>query len=755
MVLKIPELAQEIQNWKIYRAHILDSTAAEGVVSHLAGATPKPVNSHELEAWNQSNAVAKYIILEVITDSLLVRLMHHELTHTLYSHLAAIFGDHEPIAIEPPAEWSDQDEPLREDSHLKSDGAYSAHTAAIVEGKHVERAGAAPRIAHDTDRDNDYTISLTSELERTDIHDRKPSSITPTGIPIIPGTPSTNNMLNYPKDPGDPPNAPDGMSRGDIQETAVNGGQWQRTACEVHRNDDMASPAPNTADRTSEMATGDGPISSSRKRPKNAVKHQHQSTRSIPLPIGRANANAQHPNGHLKPKICLPRRHRPPLEGERVGGAENGYTHNSSGQSTPQKLAATSNKSDTLVIASIEWEKPGSGGIPRVRIGSVRWHADDENRPGNGADASNDQTDGSRGWADTLSVSHSAETVVVSHRTGAGTYLSSGDAKCAVDEMEGLGSHADASNGQTDTQSVTMDALMSTNAQQNISISHGDEPDTYLGAADAKRAVDETDGIGSHADASSSHRDTLNTSNNTETARLGFGDGAETYLGARDAKRDIDETDGLGGHADASNGQTDAPSVQTDALMPAKAPEIVSTNQTESEAPNPPSGDAKRGVDLADSLTSHTDTSTGHENTHSVETDALKPANATQIIRTRPNDSKSQNSPVETAWQCSDEPNACRHHLDVSSVQTDALSVQTDALTPANGTEHVRTRQIRPKPPDSPAGSATSRSDATDGFGSHTDTSSVCTDVHCTVNGTKTAANGTERVKTRQMESKM
>ena len=42
--------------------------------------------------------------MEVITDSLLVRLMHHELAHTLYSHLAAIFGDLEPIAIEPPAE---------------------------------------------------------------------------------------------------------------------------------------------------------------------------------------------------------------------------------------------------------------------------------------------------------------------------------------------------------------------------------------------------------------------------------------------------------------------------------------------------------------------------------------------------------------------------------------------------------------------------------------------------------------------------
>jgi len=71
MVLEIPELACENQNWKIYRAHILNSTAAEGVVSHLTGAAPKPFNSCELEAWNWSNSVAKYIIQDVISDSLL------------------------------------------------------------------------------------------------------------------------------------------------------------------------------------------------------------------------------------------------------------------------------------------------------------------------------------------------------------------------------------------------------------------------------------------------------------------------------------------------------------------------------------------------------------------------------------------------------------------------------------------------------------------------------------------------------------
>ena len=284
MVLELPVLVRENQDWKIYRAHILDSTATEGVVSHLTGAAPKPFDSCELEAWNWSNSVAKYIILEVISDSFLERLVHHELAHTLFSHLAAIFGNHNPIAIELPAERSHQVEPLHEDLHPKSDGAYSACTAEIVEGRDVEGAGTATEIpenspyapnglsstdrsqeteqsgwecnAHNPDCDADLT-GPPFELKTTEFHDKKPSGTTPAGIPSIPNTNSTNN---YPKDPGDPPNMPDGMSRGDNQEMAESGGQWQRTMCEVTRNDGMASPAPNMADRSSEMMMGDGPI---------------------------------------------------------------------------------------------------------------------------------------------------------------------------------------------------------------------------------------------------------------------------------------------------------------------------------------------------------------------------------------------------------------------------------------------------------------------------------------------------------------
>jgi len=301
--------------------------------------------------------------------------MHHDLAHTLFSHLAAIFGDLEPIAIELPAERSDQDKSLQEDSHSKLDGTDSACTATIVKGKDVSRASAAAenpiklpqapdglsstdrsqemeqcrreQIMHNTDRETGHS-GLPSKLKTTEIHNEKPSGTTPTGIPIIPSTPSTNNTVIYHKVPGDPPNMPDGMLRGDIQEMAESRQQQQCTTHEVNRNDEMASPAPNMADRTSEMTAGDSPIPLSRKQPKNVVKHQHQSTRNIPLPIRCTNANVQRSNRHLKPNNHSPRRHRPPLEGERVGVATNSYTRSSSGHSMCQTSNNRSHAHGTL-----------------------------------------------------------------------------------------------------------------------------------------------------------------------------------------------------------------------------------------------------------------------------------------------------------------------------------------------------------------------------------------------------------------------
>jgi len=60
------------------------------------------------------------------------------------------------------------------------------------------------------------------------------------------------------------------------------------------------------------------------------------------------------------------------------------------------KPADTPNESETLITMSIESESPDSGGILRVHLKCMSWHAGDTNSPGNRADALKGQVDVSR-----------------------------------------------------------------------------------------------------------------------------------------------------------------------------------------------------------------------------------------------------------------------------------------------------------------------------------------------------------------------
>jgi len=64
-----------------------------------------------------------------------------------------------------------------------------------------------------------------------------------------------------------------------------------------------------------------------------------------------------------------------------------------------------------------------------------------------------------RAQTDALKASNIAGTGSISHRDDRSTYLGTENVKHDIDEMDSLGGHVDASNGQTDAPSVTMDAL--------------------------------------------------------------------------------------------------------------------------------------------------------------------------------------------------------------------------------------------------------------------------------------------------------
>ena len=108
----------------------------------------------------------------------------------------------------------------------------------------------------------------------------------------------------------------------------------------------------------------------------------------------------------------------------------------------------SSDKSDTLVIASIEPESTDSGEILHVCLGGTRWCVCDVEGLGDRADGSSCKTDGARGQADTPNASDEPETAGISHGGGAEVYLTTGDVKRIVDMTDGVGIHTDGSTGQ-------------------------------------------------------------------------------------------------------------------------------------------------------------------------------------------------------------------------------------------------------------------------------------------------------------------
>ena len=217
----------------------------------------------------------------------------------------------------------------------------------------------------------------------------------------------------------------------------------------------------------------------------------------------------------------------------------------------PQKSTCPPIELEALATISIEPESPDSGKTLRVCLGSAIWHADDMHHPRSRVDASKGQ-------------------------------------------MDGLHGKTDMSNGQTD-------ALTMLNHAKMAGISHGDEPDMYLGAGDAKHGVRETDGIGSHAD--------------------------------------------------TSNGSTDIPSVETDANRPAITPEIISTCPIESKPPDPPTRGRNSCTNELDGCRNPVDTLNVATDVPSIQTDVITPTDTPGRVRTTQKRLKMSNSPYtcETA----------------------------------------------------------------------------------------------------------
>jgi len=89
-------------------------------------------------------------------------------------------------------------------------------------------------------------------------------------------------------------------------------------------------------------------------------------------------------------------------------------------------------------------------------------------------------------------------------------------------------------------------------------------------------------------------------------------------------------------------------------------------------------GDAKRGVDATNGIGSHMDVLSGHWDVPSVETNTITPANAPEIVRMPRKKNNPPDSPIEAAMQPSDGPNGVRDHTDGLSARKDTHCVEND-----------------------------------------------------------------------------
>jgi len=233
--------------------------------------------------------------------------------------------------------------------------------------------------------------------------------------------------------------------------------------------------------------------------------------------------------------------------------------------------------------------------------------------------------------------------------------------------------------------------------------------------------------------------DALNASNKAGAVGISHRDSAT--LDARDAERNVNKTDSAESHADTSIGHGDTPSIQTDALIPANMPETISTNPTELQLPDSLTRGENCRANNSQGLGNPADTLNMCTHAYSIVNDTRTPINVIKIINTHPNDSKSQSSPVGDAKHAVDETDGIGSHTGVPSIHTDTLK-------PANTLSIISIPQTKPKLPDLPGDSARLALNRPNDWGSHTDMSSARTNVQSVGNDTLTPRSGPQTVET-------
>ncbi|KIM65557.1 hypothetical protein SCLCIDRAFT_22720 [Scleroderma citrinum Foug A] len=456
-MVKIPELTKDGQNWKIYCTKFLEVAATFDCLKVLAG------RPYEGDDWDGCNALLCCMFMETVAPSIYFKICRRT-AHENFKYLAKRFRNSKPIpranefqragtaaaAETPEKSPMSANAATERHAHAKSDEEDLSNSKALTRGTEDVDDGNVGRtedphtsfeaLAKGTSAESAEMTLVVLESTPHETQDQPHSSLPLTPRPPIEGEPNgckqeaVDSVVTAGRTKGMVEMAEPTEMVADVNRTALLGGEPVEMACEVDE--------------------GNGMERKDLRLPKAELyceeRHQHS-----------GNATGDVPSAQ---KLLL--------KGE--------WT-----------VLYASGK---LLTTTVEPYANDGDRNARVYLGGTHWRAGDADRPGNRSDGSryqadrlSCQTDGPRGeadasraWMDTLKVSDSAETNVIGHEEGAGTYLSIGDAKHLAKETDGVGNHVDVLIGHGDVLSVNTDVIKPTDTPQIINEPNGlgDQTDT-------------------------------------------------------------------------------------------------------------------------------------------------------------------------------------------------------------------------------------------------------------------------------------
>ncbi|KIM50318.1 hypothetical protein SCLCIDRAFT_34417 [Scleroderma citrinum Foug A] len=450
--VEVPKLAENRQNWKIYRTKVIEAAATDitNPLGVLAGWQPDDGSYN----WECLDAMLKWTFYTSVPITILCPIRKLDTAHKIFNYLvkstAVETQENYPTSANAATKWHANAKLDKEDLLTTQDVNNGnvgrtedprTSAEALVKGIGAEHSEMTPfiltSVSHEMQNQPHSSLPLTLRLPV----DGEPCECKQEVVESIMMAECTNGMVNT----AEPTETIEDIN---LKKAAL-GRDLVERACRVNEGDKSDVDVNEKAVLGEELVERAHIVNKGDK-----MEHRCESQLQIELYCKETNQCNANTNKDIPFANGLP------LEGEwtvNPSGERDMSMHVSvdgTGSNTGQKVepADTPNELEQLMTMSIEPDDADGGGRPIICL----------------RDGSNGQTDGLGVLTDAPSASNRPEMVVVSHRDSAGMYLGAGGVKGNIDMMDGVESHAHTSAGHREAPSVETHAMIPANKMESV-----------------------------------------------------------------------------------------------------------------------------------------------------------------------------------------------------------------------------------------------------------------------------------------------